>query len=40
MTNIKIELSHEVIDGQPVTFVAPCDGSQIDGLTVNTPRRF
>ena len=25
MANIKVELSHGILDGQPVTFVAPCD---------------
>ena len=37
MANIKVELSHEIIDGQPVTFVAPCDCTAITGLTVEYP---
>ncbi len=37
MANIKVELSHEIIDGQPVTFVAPCDCSEITGLKVIYP---
>lgn len=37
MANIKVELSHEIIDGQPVTFVAPCDCTQITGLKAYYP---
>lgn len=37
MANIKVELSHEIIDGQPVTFVAPCDCTAITGLKVYYP---
>lgn len=34
MANIKIELDYELIDGQPVTFAAPCDCTAITGLKV------
>jgi hypothetical protein len=34
MANIKIELDYELIDGQPVTFAAPCDCAAITGLKV------
>lgn len=37
MANIKVELSHDIIDGQPVTFVAPCDCTAITGLKVCHP---
>ena len=37
MANIKIELSQEIIDGQPVTFVAPCDCTAITGIKVYFP---
>lgn len=37
MANIKVELSHEIIDGQPVTFVAPCDCTEITCLKVVCP---
>ena len=37
MANIKVELSHEIIDGQPVTIVAPCDCTAITGLKVYYP---
>lgn len=37
MPKIKVELNHEIIDGQPITFVAPCDSSETDGLRVSYP---
>lgn len=37
MPKIKVELNHEIIDGQPITFVAPCDCSETDGLRVSYP---
>ena len=37
MANIKVELSQEIIDGQPVTFVAPCNCNEITGLKVCYP---
>lgn len=37
MAKIKVELSHAIIDGQPVTFVAPCDCTAITGLKVYYP---
>ena len=37
MANIKVELNHEIIDGQPITFVAPCDCTEIAGLKVYHP---
>ena len=37
MPKIKVELNHEIIDGQPITFVAPCDCSETDGLRVGFP---
>lgn len=37
MANIRVDIGHEIIDGQPVTFVAPCDCTAIDGLKVYYP---
>lgn len=37
MANIKVELNHEIIDGQPITFVAPCDCTAVTGLKVYYP---
>ena len=37
MARIKVELSHELIDGQQVTFVAPCNCNEVDGLKVCYP---
>lgn len=37
MANIKVELSHGILDGQPVTFVAPCDCTAVTGLKVYYP---
>ena len=37
MANIKVEVSHGILDGQPVTFVAPCDCTKITGLKVYYP---
>ena len=37
MANIKIEQSYAIADGQPVTFVAPCDCTAITGLNVTYP---
>lgn len=34
MANIKIELDYELIDGQPVTFAAPCNCTAVTGLKV------
>lgn len=34
MANIKIELDHALIDGQPVTFAAPCNCTEVTGLKV------
>ncbi len=34
MANIKIELDYELIDGQPVTFAAPCNCTEVTGLKV------
>lgn len=37
MANIRLDLDHEIIDGQPVTFAAPCDCTAITGLKVYHP---
>ena len=37
MARIKVQLNHEIIDGQPITFVAPCDCSDTEGLRVRYP---
>ena len=37
MANIKVELSYEIVDGQPLTFKAPCNCSQITGIKVEYP---
>lgn len=37
MANIKVELGHGIIDGLPVTFVAPCNCTEITGLKVYYP---
>lgn len=34
MANIKVELPNKPIDGQPVTFLAPCDCGEVTGLKV------
>lgn len=37
MARIKIELDSELIDGQPITFAAPCNCDEIEGLIVYHP---
>lgn len=37
MPNIRVDLDHELIDGQPVTFAAPCNCTEITGLKVYCP---
>lgn len=37
MANIKVVLDHAIIDGQPVTFQAPCDCTKVTGLKVEYP---
>lgn len=37
MANIKVEISHDLINGQPITFVAPCNCNEITGLNVYYP---
>ena len=37
MPKIKVELKNPIIDGQPITFVAPCDCSDATGLKVSYP---
>lgn len=34
MANIRVDLNHELNNGQPVTFVAPCDCTAVTGLKV------
>lgn len=34
MANIRVDLEHEIIDGQPITFAAPCNCSAVTGLKV------
>lgn len=34
MANIRVDLDHELNNGQPVTFVAPCDCTAVTGLKV------
>lgn len=40
MANIRVQLDCEIFDGQPVTFVAPCDCTEITGLKVIYPGDF
>lgn len=37
MANINVELSHKIIDGEPLTFKAPCDCSSVTGIKVEYP---
>lgn len=37
MANIKVTLDHPIVDGQPLTFKAPCDCTEITGLIVYYP---
>lgn len=37
MANIKIELDHPLIDGESVTFKAPCDCTAVTGLKIYYP---
>ena len=34
MANIKIELGHPIIDGMPLSFRAPCDCNETEGIKV------
>ena len=34
MANIKITLNHDVVDGESVTFKAPCDCTEVTGIKV------
>ena len=34
MANIKITLDHEIVDGESVTFKAPCDCTEVTGIKV------
>ena len=34
MANIRVDLNHAPLDGEAVTFKAPCDASQITGLVI------
>lgn len=37
MANIKLELAHPIIDGQPLSFKAPCDCVAVTGIKVEYP---
>lgn len=37
MANIRVDLEHEIIDGQPVAFAAPCNCNAVTGLKVYHP---
>lgn len=37
MANIKVELNHPLIDGESVTFKAPCDSTAVTGLKIYYP---
>ena len=37
MANIKLEVGHELVNGLPVTFAAPCNCTEIAGLKVYYP---
>ena len=37
MANIKIELSHPIIDGMPLSFKAPCNCTEVTGIKVSYP---
>ena len=37
MVNIKIDLSHPIIDGMPLSFKAPCDCAAVSGIRVTYP---
>lgn len=37
MANIRIDLNRPIIDGESVTFKAPCDCTQADGLIIYYP---
>lgn len=34
MANIKITLDHDIVDGESVTFKAPCDATEVTGIKV------
>ena len=34
MANIKITLDHDIVDGESVTFRAPCDSTEVTGIKV------
>lgn len=34
MANIKITLDHDIVDGESVTFKAPCDSTEVTGIKV------
>lgn len=38
MAKIKLTLDHELVEGEHVTFRAPCDCTAVDGITVTYPR--
>lgn len=37
MANIKIELGHPIIDGMPLSFRAPCNCTEVNGIKVSYP---
>ena len=39
MPNIRVDLSYTIKDGAEITFTAPCNSDEIDGLKVSYPRR-
>ena len=37
MANVKVTVDYELINGAPLTFKAPCNASEVTGLTVYHP---
>lgn len=37
MANIRVDVDYQIVDGQPLTFIAPCPCTEVDGLTVYYP---
>ena len=37
MANVRIDLSYPIVDGQPLTFRAPCDCTSVTGIKVYYP---
>lgn len=37
MANVRVDLDYPISDGLPLTFIAPCPCSEVEGLTVYYP---